>query len=385
VLRRVGIQNPIQYTSVRPLSSYHGKTFIFPHDLKTMVPEEEFNAVANFLAEIRGMSEDEIKKYDDVDLKTFLLKYTQDDFIHACIFNICIIYMCVPSWLASAGEFIRCLKYEAEARSSGYPEGGCRTIVDTYVKGIENFGGEIQTDAPVGKIEVTDGKAKGVWVGDNFFKSDLVVSNADIRNTVLNLVAPEHFQEDYVEYVNGLKYSWAGPVVRVALDEKLTDMKMLTQVGTTRLEDYYDKLEHGIIPEELNLFMVIPSNFSSTVAPEGKQLVCITTPLDANATNVAWKDLKNAMLNTAEKYIPGLQEHAIWIDGMSLGYLKRLAGEEGASIGVGQITGQCGDQRPQVQTPIKDLYVVGGEAGGTGVGVELCINSAMKLMDILDT
>lgn len=45
VLRRVGAENNLEYTNVRPLSSYDGKTFIFPHDLATMVPEEDFLGV----------------------------------------------------------------------------------------------------------------------------------------------------------------------------------------------------------------------------------------------------------------------------------------------------------------------------------------------------
>ena len=385
VLRRVGVENPIKFTSVRPLSSYHGKTFIFPHDLRSMVPEEDFDAVMMFLKDIRKMTEEEVKEYDDVDLKTYLKKYTEDPFVHACIFNICTVYMCVPSWTASAGEFFRCLRFEAEARSSGYPEGGCRTIVETYMKAIEQFGGEILTDTPVSKIAVEEGKAKGVWVGSDLYQSDLIVSNADIRNTVLNLVEPGHFPADYVEYVKGLKYSWVGPVIRVALDKKLTDIKMLTQVGTTELEEYYDKVENGVIPEEMNLFMVIPSNFSPSVAPEGKQLVCIGSPFDPATLNVTWKDLKNAMLDTAEKYIPGLREHAIWIDSMTPPHLNHLAGEDGAGIGIAQIVGQCGDKRPKIQTPIEGLFIVGGEAGGTGVGTELCVNSAIELIDILKT
>jgi phytoene dehydrogenase-like protein len=178
---------------------------------------------------------------------------------------------------------------------------------------------------------------------------------------------------------------WVGPVIRVALDRKLTDIKMLAQVGTTELEEYYSKVENGVIPEEMNLFMVIPSNFSPSVAPEGKQLVCIGSPFDPATLNVTWKDLKNAMLDTAEKYIPGLREHAIWIDSMTPPLLDHLAGEKGAGIGIGQIVGQCGDNRPKIQTPIKGLYIVGGEAGGTGVGTELCVNSAIELIDILKT
>ncbi|MBW1803935.1 MAG: FAD-dependent oxidoreductase, partial [Deltaproteobacteria bacterium] len=213
VLRRVGIPNPITYTHVRPVSSYQGKTFIFPHDLKNMVPDADFKALMAFLGEIRSMSEEKVKEYDDLDLKAFLSQYTWEPFIHACVGNVCSVYLCLPNWLASAGEFMRCLRFEAAARASGYPEGGCSVITNTYSDGIEKFGGEIRLGANVRKIEVVGGRVKGVVVGDNIFQTDMVVSNADIKNTVLNLIGPEYFPADYVEYVKSLEYSWGGPVI----------------------------------------------------------------------------------------------------------------------------------------------------------------------------
>ncbi len=384
VLRRVGIQNPITYTHVRPVSSYQGKTFIFPHDLKNMVPDADFKALMAFLGEIRSMSDEKVKEYDDMDLKTFLLQYTREPFIHACVGNVCSIYLCLPNWLASAGEFMRCLRFEAAARASGYPEGGCSVVAKTYSNGIERYGGEIRLGADVRKIEVAGGRVKGVVVGDDILQTDMVVSNADIKNTVLNLVGAEHFPADYVEYIKSLEYSWGGPVVRVALDQELTDLKMLTQIGTIDQEGYYKKLKQGIIPEELNLFMVIPSNFSPSVAPKGKQLICIATPVDPATTKNINDEIIDAALNTAEKYIPGLRKNARWTHGMSSSQLDKMLGEQGAGIGIGQIAGQCGAKRPKIKTPVEGLYIVGGEAGGTGVGTELCVSSAMEFMDMLE-
>ena len=381
VLRRVGIPNPITYTFVRPLSSYSGRTFVFPHDLKNMVPDKEFTALMSFLGHIRSMSPEKVKEYDHMDLRTFLFHYSQEPLVHACVNNVCTIYVAVPSWLASAGEFMRCLRMEAEAKASGYPEGGCSAISNTYGDGIRKFGGEIKLGAEVQKIEIQWAKVKGVIVGDTLYQADVVVSNADIKNTVLKLVGAEYFPSDYVDYVKSLMYSCGGPVVRVAVNKKLTDIKMLSQIGTTDLEGYYKKLDKGEIPDELNLFMVIPSNFSPTVAPEGKQLVCITTFAMGKAIDMK-EEMTEAMLETAGKYIPGLRQNALWINTMSRNELKNMMGEDGAGIGIGQTASQCGDKRPKIKTPIEGLYIVGGEAGGTGVGVELCINSAIEFIDV---
>lgn len=78
VLRRVGAENNLEYTNVRPLSSYDGKTFIFPHDLATMVPEEDFLGVKQFLKDIRSYTDEEVAQFDTVTVKDVLHKYTKN-------------------------------------------------------------------------------------------------------------------------------------------------------------------------------------------------------------------------------------------------------------------------------------------------------------------
>ena len=380
ILRKVGIQNPVSYTKVRPLSSYRGKTFIFPHDLNQMVPEADFKATKAFLSDINAMADEKVRSYDDTDLKTFLSGYTKDPFVHACIWNICATYLCLPSWLASAGEFMRCLRMEARSRSSGYPEGGCAAIVNTLATGILRYGGQIITGLAVDQIEVQAGSVTSVVAGEKIYRASMIVSNADIKNTVINLVGPEHFPVEYVGFVRGLKYSWCGPVIRVALDTPLTDIKMLTQFGTTDQEGYYERLSTGSIPPELNLFIVIPSNFSPSVAPQGRQLVCMSSPMPLETPREYSEAIMEAMLDTLEKYVPHLREHTLWVSTMPIHGLDRIAGENGAGIGIGQMPGQCGEKRPKIETPLQGLYIVGAEAGGTGVGTELAVNSALEFI-----
>jgi len=380
VLRRVGIPDPVKYIKVRPRSSYQGQVRTFPHDLKDMVPEKDFTGLMNFLGEIRFMPDEKMKEYDDVVLESYLSQYTQEPLVHAWVESVSGIYTGCPLSTASTAEFMRCLKWEAETRASGYPDGGCSAISNAYGDGIRKFGGEIKLGAEVQKIDVERGKVKGVMVGDKLYQSDIVVSNADIKNTVLNLVGVDYFPSDYVDYVKGLQYSGAGAtVVRVALNKKLTDIMMLGHIATFDREDYAKKLQSGIIPDELNLMVVVPSNFSSKIAPEGKQLVCIVGGLGRGKGMK--KELTEAILNTAETIIPGLRQHAMWVNTMTAEDLDNMLGEDGAGIGIAQMVGQVGDKRPKINTPIEGLYIVGGEAGGSGVGIELCINSAIEFMD----
>ena len=62
------------------------------------------------------------------------------------------------------------------------PVGGMHTITKSLVRLAKDLGVEIRTSRPVTKIRVTNNKVEGVETGD-FFRADVVVSNADIQYT----------------------------------------------------------------------------------------------------------------------------------------------------------------------------------------------------------
>ncbi len=380
-LSRAGIENAIEFQKIRPVISFEGKPFIFPHDLKNMVPEEDFEALMSFMKDVKGFSEEEIAELDNISLKELLNRYTTNEIIHTCVCRIGSVYCAQPHWLEAAGEFVRCMSWEAAAKSSGYPQGGCIAITNAYIEAIRKFGGEVYTNSPVEKVIVENGKAVGVVVKGEEYRAGMIVSNGDIKATVLKLAGKEHFPADYVEYVEGLKYSWAGPVLRIALDKELTDIKMLSQFGEIGQEQYYEKIANGIMPKQFNLFFVVPSNFSPGVAPAGKQLLSVATPVPTDTPKEVMEKLQEALLDTVEGLIPDLRKHIMWIDSMNIEATNAMAGENGCVIGVAQCVGQTGKNRPKIKTPLEGLYIVGGEAGGAGVGIELCVNSAMEFFD----
>ncbi len=381
VLRRVGAENNLEYTNVRPLSSYDGKTFIFPHDLATMVPEEDFLGVKQFLKDIRSYTDEEVAQFDTVTVKDVLHKYTKNPLACSCIWMVCAVYTCLPYWEASAGEFMRCLRWESAARASGYPEGGCQAITDTYSKAFTKLGGEIMLNAPVEKAVVKDGKVVGVIVNGEEIDCDMMVYNGDIKTAVNKVIGAEHFDKEYVDYVNALKYSWGGTTVKLAVDGHLTDLKMLSQFGTLDQEKFYEDLAKRIIPEEVNFFMSNPSNYSKSAAPEGKQMICFTCPHQLDLPEEIEARLVDKMMVTAEKYIPGLSEHIIIKEVLFNSDIMTASGKGGAGIGIGQVAGQTGAYRPKIKLPVEGAYVVGAAAGGAGVGTELAVNSAIEFFD----
>ena len=119
LLERCGVEHGIEFTKVRPIQTTGGESFKFPHDLKGRVPDADFEAVVKMVTDVKGMSDEETHAFDGQTLEEFLSTYTTDPFVHACVSQVGFIYCCIPEYRLSAGEFARCLKWEAEARSSG--------------------------------------------------------------------------------------------------------------------------------------------------------------------------------------------------------------------------------------------------------------------------
>ena len=84
-----------------------------------MVPEEDFLGVKQFLKDIRSYTDEEVAQFDTVTVGDVLHKYTKNPLACSCIWMVCAVYTCLPYWEASAGEFMRCLRWESAARASG--------------------------------------------------------------------------------------------------------------------------------------------------------------------------------------------------------------------------------------------------------------------------
>lgn len=382
ILRMTGKDDRIKFTYVRPMTHYQGKVFAFPRGLQEMIAEKDFDRLTSMFKEIRSLTSYQIEELDEIDLCSYVHRFTDNTLVHACIDNVCNIYVCVPYFKASAGEFIRCIQAEASARSSGYPNEGCKSVADAIADGIRDKGGIIKTNTQVDKIIIEDSVAKGVVANGNNYFADTIISNTDIKHTMLNLVHEDQLNKEYVNSIKALEYSYSTLVLRIALDKILVDWRLLTHIGSDNPIEYHRDLESGRIPDNLLLFMPVPSNFAPEVAPEGKQLLVALTFIPFNFEDI--EGLKEAMIDNIQYHlIPDIRKHIMWIDMTTPSTLSKFAGEDGAIIGLGQTIHQTGPNRPDNRTPIKNLYLCGGEAGGWGVGTELAIESAKSLAQLI--
>jgi prolycopene isomerase len=275
-----------------------------------------------------------------------------------------------------------------------YPRGGSRTIPETYCRLACARGAELRTGVGVRRILVEGGHVQGVELTDGTrMAADVVVSTSSLRTTVMHLVGAEHFPASYVERALRIKSSYVAVQAKIALRRKLVSAGAIVGgVGDREdlvhadLKEMFGLLETGQIPPIVPFYCPVPTNFDESLAPPGHQLltVCAVAP----TTDVALKDpgpaWEEAMLRAMRRVVPGLDEHALFVDRFSVEFLERWIGKEfGPAVSTGQTPDQVGDKRPQVVTPIAGLYLAGCNAGARGVGTELAAASALECADAI--
>jgi phytoene dehydrogenase-like protein len=96
-------------------------------------------------------------------------------------------------------------------------QGGTDVLISKMKDELLKNNVDIKMQAKVDKIIVEDGKAAGVIVGGRPVRSKAVLSNANIRSTVLSLVGEEHFGPEFVKQTKDIRLNTSSCQVYMGL------------------------------------------------------------------------------------------------------------------------------------------------------------------------
>ncbi|MEW6443026.1 MAG: NAD(P)/FAD-dependent oxidoreductase [bacterium] len=386
VCRKVARPDAIEWVAIRqPVLRYRDEVKRYSRKtMQEMVPEAEMGNFGTLFATLFSLQEKELEELWYTPLSDWVDLFSRDPMVHGFINMICGQYFCIPSRAASTAEFIRCFREVVAARSSAYPRGGCIAIPRAYAKVITDCGGEVALKTPVRKILIETGRARGVELSDGTrILGSVIISNADIKETVLTLAGAEHFPAACVERVSKLTYAFPAVALKVALAEKITDDQLLLYIPYDYSEAFrvaQRTLETGEVPERVGGMITSPTNYDPSLAPEGRQMIFFGTACTGRKEWAPWEE---ALLDAFFRLYPGAQGKVLWHRLDTPDLVRAYAGEDGNIIGVGQSVDQIRDRRPAQVTPVRGLYLCSAEAGGHGIGTELAASSALELVSLL--
>jgi len=269
-----------------------------------------------------------------------------------------------------------------------HPKGGTQKLVDAIKEFIEGHGGRVLLGHKVSKILMEKGQVTGVIAGGKIFRSTIVASNANIKNTLLNMVDPSSLEDDFLASIEALKTKRTYFMVFLGVDMDLSDYPTTIRVMDDEHNQFYA--------------LAIHSNADPSMAPEGKASITIRTPTsygefpDREAKDYLKKKEAYAahLIKMAEKVIPGLGKRIIVQDLIKMaekvipGLGKRIIVQDAATPktlerytltpeGSGEgFFWSTEIERPCFKTPIRGLYLVGSSTF-PGAGVELALMSGV--------
>jgi phytoene dehydrogenase-like protein len=233
----------------------------------------------------------------------------------------------------------------------GFPRGGVRSLINALAGVVLGHGGQIQTLSRVKKIVVKDGAAQGVELADGSLVNARVVIHNAGAPSLLKLAGRENLPEDYCRRTDSYLPLHVGQFVLGLKAPLLKDAPALISPDT--------KIVTGVFE---------PTFYDPTIAPPGHHQVEVFWEMKTEDLqyehDLAWADML-----TLYPHLPEILD------------LKLCFYYRGAWPGafVGQKLGQLQDERVPTMTPIKDLYLVGFDAVGWGIGAE-CIPPGVRVV-----
>jgi all-trans-retinol 13,14-reductase len=296
-----------------------------------------------------------------------------------------------------------------------YPEGGGQVIADRLVDVIEAHGGRIVLQTPVERVVVgDDGSVEGVRLHvpsarraqgvPEVIRTPAVVSNADLKHTVLDMVGPEHLPADYVATVADFEMSLPLFVLYLILDIDLAEQgvpntnfwvlsddvehEYATLEGGSMLDDPMTYITSASLKDPTNRRLCRPGQTNvqiMTLVPREHEWWGLTAGGPAEGeryrTNEAYRarkgEVRDRLLAMAERALPGLGEHIVYEEcATPVTHERFVRSTGGTSYGIACTPRQFALNRPGYASPLPGLFLVGastmsahGIAGAINGGV----------------
>lgn len=200
-----------------------------------------------------------------------------------------------------------------------HPKGGSQSLTTALVKRLEQWGGEVRTDAVVETIEARTGTARAVTLetGERIAAS-AVITAVDVQTALLRLLDPPLAGQAGADLGAAHRGNAVQLVVHLATN-KLPPYPGARPGDWNGLQSHVDTLEElrrGFLaaeahrlPDPVSTYCFTPSVYDAGLAPAGQHTVYLACPCAPSEVDGGWEDQKeafaDAMVAQVEAHAPG--------------------------------------------------------------------------------
>ena len=200
-----------------------------------------------------------------------------------------------------------------------FPRGGTGALVAGLAKLFEDLGGDLRLNAPVERIETSNGLVTEVQSrGGARERFDAVASNADIVHTYSALMKGDARGRQMTAALNRKRFSNSLFVVYFGVKGRADHLAHHSILFGARYRKLIAEIFNGPdLPEDFSLYLHRPTATDPALAPEGCDAFYALSPVpNTDKANIDWASegprYRDRILDyLAERYIPGLRENLV--------------------------------------------------------------------------
>jgi phytoene dehydrogenase-like protein len=209
----------------------------------------------------------------------------------------------------------------AGPRALSQPLGGMGAVCDALARAAAAAGATIRTDAPVSRVLVDDDTACGVLLDSGErIAGRTVISCADPKTTLLQLLGAEHLDTGFVRKVTHLRTQGLAAKLHLALDSapQFTGLdtaalagRLLVAPSLDYIERAFNHSKYGEYSAAPALEVTVPTASDPALAPAGGHVISAIVQYAPYALRAGWETqrehLADRVIETLELHAPGLR------------------------------------------------------------------------------
>jgi phytoene dehydrogenase-like protein len=283
-----------------------------------------------------------------------------------------------------------------------YPKGGGQVLADALAAIVEECGGSIHLRRGVSRILIEDGRAVGVCTEARKrddaceVRADMVISNADIRRTMLELVGREHLPMAWRDRVYRFRMAGALFMTYLGVRGDLRDDGM-TATNFWQFDDYdteglYRSMRESQTVEPRAAYITsasIKDPETASHAPDGVTNVEVMTLVDGDPRKWGvqpdaiepWsykkgdgylevkRRVEDDMIDRLDALFPGSRERVVFRESATpVTHSRYTRATAGTGYGLAATPDQFMQSRPGYRGPIDGLFLCGASTrAGHGI------------------
>lgn len=282
------------------------------------------------------------------------------------------------------------------------PAGGMGSVAEELGHAARSAGATIRTGMPVKRIVVGNGRVTGVeTVNGERFDSLTVVSNADPKRTIMDLVGARHVETGFTRRVKHIRMRGNAAKLHLALDglptiEGLSKKDFAERIVIAPDEHYVERAfnpaKYGEASPEPVMEMTFPTFRDASLAPTGKHVMSAVVQYAPYDLKGGWTDdakqaFTKACIATISRYAPDIEARITASELLTPADIEREFHITGGHWHHGELTlDQFMFTRPvcsaaQYRMPLDGLYLCGaGAHPGGGISGAAGRNAARSIL-----